>query len=52
MFFLQVHPRAESRLRGDKNGNLEKLTRLFPKLQFTIIRDDRLALDKVSLNVV
>ncbi len=33
---LSVHPRFESRLRGDKNGNLEKLGKEYPHLSFAI----------------
>ncbi len=44
-----VHPRSESRLRGDKNGNLEKLPRDFPGLEFEIIKDSQLAVGQVRV---
>lgn len=36
---IQVHPRSESRLRGDKNQNLKKLGVAYPNLVFSIERD-------------
>ena len=36
---LSVHPRWESRLRGDKNGNLKILSRKFPRFEFQILTD-------------
>jgi histone acetyltransferase (RNA polymerase elongator complex component) len=39
---LAVHPRFESRLRGDKNSNLEKLARAYPGIVFSIQTSDAL----------
>lgn len=44
-----IHPKSESRLRGDKNSNLEKLAREFPHIEVIIKKDDRLAIDQVKL---
>ncbi|MCF6249307.1 MAG: radical SAM protein [Desulfobacula sp.] len=48
--FLRVHPCAESRLRGDKNENLERLSRLFPKIKFIIVKDNDLAITQVKVD--
>jgi len=39
---LIVHPRSESRLRGDKNQNLEKLGKQYPGILFSIKTNDAL----------
>jgi histone acetyltransferase (RNA polymerase elongator complex component) len=39
---LKVHPRFESRLRGDKNENLEKLGLQYPGILFSIKTNDTL----------
>lgn len=36
---LTVHPASESRVRGDKNGNLKKLSRRYPGIDFCIRTD-------------
>ncbi len=48
--FLRVHPRAESRLRGDKNENLKKFTCKFPKIKFSIVKDTSLAITQVKVD--
>jgi histone acetyltransferase (RNA polymerase elongator complex component) len=46
---LSVHPRFESRLRGDKNSNLEKLARAYPGVVFSVQTNDRLLPGKVAI---
>ena len=49
---LGVHPRFESRLRGDKNSNLKKLGKEYPGLSFSIQTNDRLMLGEVDIQKV
>ncbi len=46
---ILVHPSSESRLRGDKNGNLEKLSRDFHGMEFAIIKDRSLAPGRIEV---
>jgi histone acetyltransferase (RNA polymerase elongator complex component) len=46
---LSVHPRFESRLRGNKNSNLEKLARAYPGIVFSIQTNDGLLSGKVDI---
>ncbi|MFH2093059.1 MAG: radical SAM protein [Pseudomonadota bacterium] len=47
---LNVHPRSESRLRGDKNMNVEQLRSNYPDMDFIIIKNDAIALDTVQVS--
>ncbi len=49
---LTVHPRSESRLRGDKNSNLTTLRQLFPNTDFKIGTDPDLVPDTVEIKVL
>ena len=49
---LGVHPRSESRLRGDKNSNLIALREKFSGIAFEIRTDPALALDKVDIRTL
>ncbi|MCP3939988.1 MAG: radical SAM protein [Desulfobacteraceae bacterium] len=46
---LGVHPRFESRLRGDKNSNLEKLGNAYPEIIFSVQTNDRLMHGEVDI---
>ena len=46
---LCVHPRSASRLRGDKNSNLQHLKAKFPDLDFEIQTDPAMAPDQVDI---
>lgn len=46
---LTLHPRAESRLRGDKNMNLKKLNTQYPGHRFSFRMDDRMPMDQVEV---
>jgi len=46
---LKVHPRFVSRLRGDKNSNLEKLENTYPDLRFSIQTDETLMPGEVTI---
>jgi len=39
---LRVHPKSESRLRGDKNSNTKKLKLRYPGIEFMIDSDNSL----------
>lgn len=47
---IRVHPRFESRLRGDKNHTLARLEKDHPGICFTIKRDDTLLPAEVSIS--
>lgn len=47
---LIVHPKSESRLRGDKNTNLKRLDQRYPSLIFSIHLDATLSADAVSIS--
>ncbi|MBU0969498.1 MAG: radical SAM protein [Proteobacteria bacterium] len=47
--FLGVHPRFESRLRGDKNSNLTKLGNAYPGILFSIQTDESLLPGEVDV---
>lgn len=47
---LTVHPTSQSRLRGDKNKNMETLHVTFPGTTFTVGTDSTLDLDAVILH--
>ena len=46
---LSVHPRFESRLRGDKSSNLERLAKAYPGIVFSIQTNDALLPGKVDI---
>ena len=46
---LTVHPKSESRLRGDKNTNLRKLNLRYPGLHFAIRLDEKIAINQVNI---
>jgi histone acetyltransferase (RNA polymerase elongator complex component) len=46
---LNVHPRSESRLRGDKNKNLEQLKRKYPNVNISILKKDTMPLNHVQV---
>ncbi|WP_300456479.1 radical SAM protein [Desulfobacula sp.] len=46
---LTVHPKSESRLRGDKNTNLKKLNLRYPGLGLAIRLDENMPLDQVDI---
>ncbi len=46
---IRVHPSSESRLRGDKNKNMEQFKQRYPDLDLSICRDSRLSVDLVRL---
>jgi histone acetyltransferase (RNA polymerase elongator complex component) len=46
---LRVHPSSESRLRGDKNKNMEQFRQRYPDLDLSIRRDLDLAVDEVRV---
>ncbi len=48
---LVVHPRSESRLRGDKNSNMVQLQGMFPQLTFSVVLDSRMGLDEVRVEI-
>lgn len=47
---LAVHPRGESRLRGDRNSNMEILAQAYPRVAFQVRKDPDLALDEVRVS--
>lgn len=47
---LGVNPRFESRLRGDKNGNLKKLKQLYPDISFSIKTNESLLEGEVDIS--
>lgn len=47
---LTVHPRSVSRLRGDKNNNMEKLNITYPNHEFLIRMDETLAMDEIEIS--
>jgi len=47
---LNVHPKSESRLRGDKNSNLKKLKSRYPEINFLVYQDN-LIQDKNSVDI-
>jgi histone acetyltransferase (RNA polymerase elongator complex component) len=49
---LSVHPRFESRLRGNKNSNLEKLAKAYPGIVFSIQTNDDLLSGRVDIQKV
>jgi histone acetyltransferase (RNA polymerase elongator complex component) len=46
---LEIHPRSESRLRGDKNSNLDILVREYPGIDFQIRTNPELSLEEVAV---
>ncbi len=47
---LRVHPKSESRLRGDKNSNIKKLKLRYPGIEF-LINSDNYVQDKDSVDI-
>ncbi len=48
---LKVHPRSESRLRGDKNANLAKLKHRYPHRIFSIHLDENIPANDVDIEL-
>ena len=48
-FVLNVHPKSESRLRGDKNNNLKKLSLRYPELNLSIRLDETIPVNHVDI---
>lgn len=46
---LKVHPRCESRLRGDKNTNIVQLRKKYPSLTFSICTDKQIEINHVQV---
>lgn len=46
---LMVHPRALSRLRGDKNSNVRMLEARYPGIDFSMATDSSMGLDDVGI---
>ncbi len=46
---LQVNPRSESRLRGNRNQNIKKLETMYPELNFTIKKKISLRSDQLQV---
>lgn len=49
---LKVHPRTESRLRGDKNYNLKKLNQRYPELNLSICSDKIIPINQIKIDAV
>ena len=49
---LRVHPKTESRLRGDKNTNLKKFNQRYPKLNFSICLDKTMSINQLEIDYV
>ncbi len=49
--FLVVHPRSESRLRGEKNSNIAHLQTMFPGFVFSVVPDEGMKRDEVRVKV-
>lgn len=47
---LSVHPKSESRLRGDKNINLKRLNRRYLEFDFLIRRDEMIPLNQIAIS--
>ncbi len=50
--WLRVHPSSESRLRGDKNENMEQFRLRYPDLDISICQDRSLAVDEVRVEAL
>jgi len=48
-FFLSVHPRSESRLRGNKNINLKRLNQRYSESDFSISVDEMIPLNQLKI---
>ncbi|MBW2655571.1 MAG: hypothetical protein JRC91_11745 [Deltaproteobacteria bacterium] len=46
---VTVHPKSESRLRGDKNTNLKRLGERYPSLKFSIHPDATVSAGQVDI---
>lgn len=46
---IRLHPRSESRFRGDKNSNIKNLQKKYPGLDFSIVLDDAIAMNQVRI---
>ncbi len=46
---LMVHPRALSRLRGEKNSNMKKLSMAYPDNEFIIQTDETFSMDEIEI---
>jgi len=46
---LTVHPRSLSRLRGEKNGNMKKLSISYPNHRFMVCADETLTMDEIEI---
>ena len=47
---LTVHPRSMSRLRGEKNSNMEKLKIKYPNHEFLVRTDEILSMDEIEIH--
>jgi len=47
---LVVHPRSVSRLRGEKNSNMKKLSITYPNHRFMICMDETLGMDEIEVS--
>jgi hypothetical protein len=46
---LTVHPRSVSRLRGEKNSNMKKLSITYPRHRFLVCVDETLTMDEIGI---
>ena len=46
---LKVHPRALSRLRGERNDNMKKLNLRYPNHRFRILTDEGVSMDEIEI---
>ncbi len=46
---LMVHPRSVSRLRGNKNFNMKKLSITYPNHEFIILMDEKLLMGEIKI---
>lgn len=44
---IKIHPRSESRFRGDKNSNIKKLRKKYSELDFSIHLDDSIPTNRI-----
>ncbi|WP_457553073.1 elongator complex protein 3 [Desulfobacula sp.] len=46
---LHIHPKSESRLRGNKNINLKRLRQQYPEFDFLILPDEKISINQVEI---
>ncbi|SDU08487.1 elongator complex protein 3 [Desulfobacula phenolica] len=49
---LTIHPKSESRLRGDKNFNLKKIKQRYPGFDFVLCLNEAIAENQVEINEI